>query len=83
MITVGPYGTYSGGTKEEARGVSTKEVAFELCLEPTSGGLHKASRSSRHPRQKKPRVQGMETWHIPDPVVSLVGQGQRMLVGMW
>lgn len=54
---------------------------FELCLEPTSGALHKASRRTRHRRQKNLQVQGMETWHVLDPVVSLVCLGQGMLVG--
>ena len=54
MITTGLYGTDSGDPKEEAREGSTEEVAFELCLEPNLGGLHEASKRTRHPRQKRP-----------------------------
>lgn len=54
MITTGLYGTDSGDPKEEAREGSTEEVAFELCLDPNLGGLHEASKRTRHPRQKRP-----------------------------
>lgn len=45
----------------------TKEVAFELYLEPKSGGLHKALRQARHLGRRSLECKDMEeTWLVLD-----------------